>query len=52
MPVIKKMLDAAEPQVSGYFERKAAAGRLVKVPSREEIPTEVNEQLIIEYYSR
>ncbi len=52
IPAVKKLLEAQEPKVSGYYERKAAAGRLTKIPSRDEIPTEVNEQLIIEYYSR
>jgi small subunit ribosomal protein S4 len=52
MPTVKKLLDDAEGKVPSYLEKKAAAGRLIKIPSREEIPTEVNEQLIIEYYSR
>ncbi|MBI3887916.1 30S ribosomal protein S4 [Candidatus Microgenomates bacterium] len=52
MPAVKKMLESADAKVPDYFERKAAAGRMIKVPSREEIPVEVNEQLIIEYYSR
>ncbi len=50
-PVVKKLLET-DYQGPNYFERKAAAGRLVKIPTRDEIPTEVNEQLIIEYYSR
>jgi small subunit ribosomal protein S4 len=52
MPAVKKMLEAAETKVPDYYERQAAAGRLIKIPTREEIPTEVNEQLIIEFYSR
>ena len=52
MPVVKKLLETDQPKPSAYFERKAAAGRLTHIPSRDEIPTEVNEQLITEYYSR
>lgn len=52
MPTVKKLLDDAGGKIPTYLEKKAAAGRLIKIPSREEIPTEVNEQLIIEYYSR
>ena len=52
MPAVKKLLEGEEAKVVDYFEKKAAAGRLVRVPTREDIPTEVNEQLIIEYYSR
>jgi len=52
IPAVKKMLEVAEPKIPDYFERKAAVGRLTRIPSREDIPTEANEQLIIEYYSR
>lgn len=52
VPAVKKLLEKEESKVPDYFEKKAAAGRLVKIPSRDDIPTEVNEQLIIEYYSR
>lgn len=52
MPAVVKLLEAAETKVPSYLERQAAAGRLLKIPTREEIPTGVNEQLIIEYYSR
>jgi len=52
IPAVKKMLEATEAKTVDYFEKKAAAGRMTKIPSREEIPTEANEQLIIEYYSR
>ena len=52
MPAVKKMLENTESKTVGYFEKQAAVGRLVKIPSRDEIPTEVDEQLIIEYYSR
>ncbi len=52
IPVIKKLLENQDSKVPEYYERKAAVGRLVRIPLRDEIPTEVNEQLIIEYYSR
>lgn len=52
IPAVKKLLEKEEQKVPDYLEKKAAAGRLVAIPSRDNIPTEVNEQLIIEYYSR
>lgn len=52
IPVVKKLLEAKDYQPPVYFERKAAAGRLLKVPGRDDIPTDLHEQLIIEYYSR
>lgn len=52
IPAVVKLLEAAESKTPAYLEKTAAAGRLTKIPSREEIPVDVNEQLIIEYYSR
>jgi len=52
IPTIKKLLEETEPKVAGFLERKAAVGRMLKIPSRDEIKTEVEEQLIVEYYSR
>lgn len=52
MPAVKKLMEAAETKVPDYYEKEAAAGRLIKIPGRDQIPTEVNEQLIIEFYSR
>ncbi|KKU90675.1 MAG: 30S ribosomal protein S4 [Microgenomates group bacterium GW2011_GWA1_48_10] len=51
-PVVQKLLEAAETKVPNYLDRKAAAGKFVKTPPRDDIKTEINEQLIIEYYSR
>lgn len=51
-PAVKKLLEKEETKVPNYYEKKAAAGRLVRIPNRDDIPTDVNEQLIIEYYSR
>lgn len=49
---VKKLLENAETKTPNYFERKAVVGRLVRIPGRDDIPTDVNEQLITEYYSR
>ena len=34
------------------FSAETLTGRIVSIPSREEIPTEVDEQLIVELYSK
>lgn len=52
IPAVIKLLESAETKLPSFLERKAAVGRIIKIPLRDEIPTEVNEQLIIEYYSR
>lgn len=36
----------------GWLERKAAAGKVLRIPERDEMETVINEQLIVEYYSR
>ncbi len=35
-----------------WLEKKAAVGRVLRPPTRDEIPTDVNEQLIVEFYSK
>lgn len=35
-----------------WLERKALVGKLVRLPEREEIASEINEQAIVEFYSR
>ncbi len=52
IPAVAKLLEGEVANLPSFLERKGAAGRITKLPSREEIPVEVNEQLIIEYYSR
>lgn len=52
IPSIAKLLEEDKTNLPAFLERKGAAGRIIKQPLREEIPTDVNEQLIIEYYSR
>jgi len=52
MEEIKKTLAKKEITLPVWLERKAAVGRLVRFPKREEIEIGVNEQLVVEYYSR
>ena len=48
---VKKNL-AAHESVPEWLERKAAVGKMVRLPHRDEMEEAVNEQLIVEYYSR
>lgn len=41
-----------EQKVPSWLEKKAAVGKVVKKANREEIDTDVNEQLIVEFFSR
>lgn len=55
-----KMLDNTQTAKSlkdqdvpvSWLERKAAVGKVVKMPSRDEMEQGVNESLIVEFYSR
>lgn len=49
---VKKMLANKEYRAPAWLKRKAAVGKMDRLPKREEIDTEVDEKLIIEYYSR
>lgn len=49
---VKVMLEKKDVEIPAWLERKGPAGKLIHLPKREEIDTDVSEQLIIEYYSR
>ena len=35
-----------------WLKRKAAVGQIVRMPNRDEIEADIDDQLIVEYYSR
>lgn len=41
-----------EASLPSWLERKAAVGRVKRLPTREEVDLAVNDQAVIEYYSR
>ncbi|MBI2009806.1 MAG: 30S ribosomal protein S4 [Candidatus Chisholmbacteria bacterium] len=51
IPTIKE-LASQKPVVPKWLARKAAVGKISRLPQRDDITVDVNEQLIIEYYSR
>ncbi|MBI3485767.1 30S ribosomal protein S4 [Candidatus Daviesbacteria bacterium] len=48
---VKKNLDA-QPTLPEWLDRKATVGKVLRTPSRDEMEQIVNEQLIVEFYSR
>lgn len=48
---VKKSLDQ-EPTLPAWLDRKATVGKVLRIPTRDEMERIVNEQLIVEYYSR
>ncbi len=52
IPSIAQSLKNEDYQPPTWLEKKAAVGKIVAIPKRNDIKTEVNEQLIVEFYSR
>jgi len=52
IPESKKAFDNNDFKIVEWLERKAAAGKVVRLPKREDIPEAISEQDIIEFYSR
>ena len=51
-PDLHKLLEDALYKPPAWLERKAAVGKVSHLPSPEELETNFNLQLIIEFYSR
>ena len=51
-PGVKKLLEEKNPQIPSWLERKGAVGKIIRMPERSEASADINEQLIVEYYSR
>lgn len=51
IPAIAGMLKEKKA-IPQWLERKATAGKVIRYPERDEIDAGVNEQLIVEFYSR
>lgn len=52
IPEIKKSFEQKDFKVVDWLDRKAAAGKVVRFPKREDISEAVSEQDIVEFYSR
>lgn len=51
-PIMKKILEEKSPNLPSWLTRKGPVGKIVRLPKREDIVDDINEQLIIEFYSR
>ena len=49
--LIKQNIEAKK-EIPAWLNRKAAVIQVARLPKRDEIESGINEQLIIEYYSR
>lgn len=52
IPIVKTSLEDDSLKLPAWLERKAAVGKVAREAKRDEIDTDINEQLIVEYYSR
>ncbi len=52
MPLVKDILAQKDAVVPDWITRKAAVGKITRLPERKDIDIDVNEQLIVEFYSR
>ncbi len=52
IPAVKKMLDDKAFHTPEWMERKGPVGKILRLPVRTNIDEDINEQLIVEHYSR
>ncbi len=52
IPEVKKSFDKQDYVSPEWLIRKAAAGKMARLPKREDIPEVISEQDIVEFYSR
>ncbi|MBI2036600.1 30S ribosomal protein S4 [Candidatus Microgenomates bacterium] len=52
IPIIKEALEDKDISLPNWLQRQGPAGKVKMLPTRDDIDTSINEQLIVEYYSR
>ena len=52
IPSVRVRLEEQDVVLPGWLTRQAAMGQIIHLPARSEIDSPVNEQLIVEFYSR
>ena len=52
IPSVKVMQEEKDVQLPSWLEKKASVGKVLRMPVRSDISEVINEQLIVEFYSR
>jgi small subunit ribosomal protein S4 len=52
VPSVKRLLDEEDFQPPAWLKRKAAAGKIVRIPKKDDIVEPISGQDIVEFYSR
>jgi len=49
---VSKALEEKERKIPSWLQRKAAVGKISRLPEPEDIDFDINEDLIVEFYSK
>ena len=52
IPAVKQCLALTDTNLPSWFEKKGPIGKIVRLPVRMDLKEDINEQLIVEFYSR
>lgn len=52
IPAVAELLEDKGKNIPKWLERKATVGKVIAVPDREDVDADINENLIVEFYSR
>lgn len=52
VPMVAELLKEENKNIPGWLSRKATIGKISRLPEREDITEVIDEQLIVEFYSR
>lgn len=52
IPLVSALLKEESNQVPGWLERKGPAGKVTRWPQRDDINEAIDEQLVVEFYSK
>lgn len=52
IPIVKKLLEEKNITIPAWLSRQGPIGKITRLPTRDDIGSDLNEQLIVEFYSR
>lgn len=52
IPYVKALLSSKDVTVPVWLERKATQGKVIRMPQKDDVTEAIQEQLIVEFYSR
>jgi small subunit ribosomal protein S4 len=52
IPYVREQLSLKDVIIPDWLQKKAAVGKIIRLPKREEIGEDIDEKLVVEFYSR